>query len=229
MEHDKIVNMEGSIMEKMIDGKKYYLYTSLSRELKKIYQGEIYNFLCRLGFEYQGFRSWYKGLYTREFELKYNREIIICEDQFRIIGVAILKNDLKEKKICTLRVARECQHQGIGHNLVELSMHQLNTDKPMITLHKSKLNQFEKLLAYYNFVLEQTQKHYYSIFSTELVFNGLLPEKELLFNKIELMDMEKIYRDFVHAGKKNLEEYMDACIRCWYNREQMRQIHMFKA
>lgn len=215
-------------MKKIINGKRYYLYTSLSLELKKIYQCEIYKFLCRLVFEYQGFRSWYQELYTEEFELKCNREIIICEDQFRIVGVAIIKNDLQEKKICTLRVAREYQHQGIGHNLVEMCMQQLHTDKPMLTLHKSKLNQFEKLLSYYNFKLEQTQKHYYSIFSTELVFNGLLPEKELIFNKIELMDMEKLYRVVVLSGKKNFEVYVDACIRCWYNRAQMRQINMFE-
>ena len=133
-------------MKKIINGKRYYLYTSLSQELKKIYQSEIYKFLYRLVFEYQGFRSWYQRLYTEEFELKYNREIIICEDQFQIVGVAIIKNDLQEKKICTLRVTREYQHQGIGHNLVEMCMQQLHTDKPMITLHTSKLNQFEKLL-----------------------------------------------------------------------------------
>lgn len=215
-------------MKKMINGKKYYLYSSLSQGLKKVYQYEIYKFLCRLVFEYQGFQSWYEGLYTEEFELKYNREIIICEEQFRIVGVAIIKNDLQEKKICTLRVAREYQHQGIGHNLVEMCMQQLHTDKPMITLHKSKMNQFEKLLSYYNFELEQTQKHYYSIFSTELVFNGLLPEKELVFNKIELMDMDKLYRMVVLRGKKNFEDYVDACIRCWYNRAKMRQIKLLE-
>lgn len=220
--------MEEGRMEKMISGKRYFLYTSLSRELKNIYQCEIYKFLGRLVFEYQGFRSWYQGLFGEEFELKYNREIIICEEQFRIAGVAIIKNDLQEKKICTLRVAREYQHQGIGHNLIEMCMQQLHTDKPMITLHKSKMNQFEKLLNYYNFELEQIQKHYYSIFSTELVFNGLLPEKEFIFNKIEQMDMEKIYRFYVLSGKKNFEDYVDACIRCWYNREQMRQISMFE-
>ena len=138
-------------MEKMISGKRYLLYTSLSRELKKIYQYEIYKFLGRLVFEYQGFRIWYQELFVEEVELKFNREIIICEEQFRLAGVAIIKNDLQEKKICTLRVAQEYQHQGIGHNLIEMCMQRLHTDKPMITLHKSKLKQFEKLLNYYNF------------------------------------------------------------------------------
>ena len=53
-------------------------------------------------------------------------------------------------------------------------------------------------------------------------------QKELIFNKIELMDMEKLYRAVVLSGKKNFEDYVDACIRCWYNRAQMRQINMFE-
>lgn len=213
-------------MEKMINDKSYFLYSSLSREFKRIYRYEIYKFLERLIIEYQGFDKWYKDLFFDSVELKDNREIIICADEFRIAGVAILKNDLQEKKICTLRVAKDYQNQGIGHNLIEMCMKQLDTDKPMITLHKSKLKQFEKIFSYYNFELEQTQKHYYSIFSTELVFNGLLPDKKHIFNKIELMDMEKIYIFFVRSGKKNFEDYIDTCIRCWYNREQMRQINM---
>ena len=212
----------------MINGKRFYSYTSLSQELKKIYQHEIYKFLSRLAFEYQGFQSWYQGLYTDGFELKYNREIIICEDEFRIAGVAIIKNDLQEKKICTLRVAQEYQHQGIGHNLVEICMRQLHTDHPMITLHRSKLNQFEKILSYYNFELEQTQKHYYSIFSTELVFNGRLPEKESLFNKIELMDIERLYRKFILGSNKNFEDYVDTYIRHWYYREQIKNFNMLE-
>lgn len=214
-------------MDKIINGQRYYLYTSLSRDLKKIYQCEIYKFLSRLVFEYQGFKAWYRNLYD-ELELKYNREIIICEDQFRIVGVAIIKNDLKEKKICTLRVLQEYQRKGIGHNLVELCMQILQTDKPMITLHKSKLNQFEKLLTYYDFELEQTQQHYYSIFSTELVFNGMLPEKEFIFNRIEILDMKNLYKVFLLSGKNNFEDYVDACIQYWYNREQVKRTNMIK-
>lgn len=215
-------------MEKMINGKRYYLYTSLSHDLKKIYQCEIYKFLSRLVFEYQGFKCWYKELYANESELKNDREIIICEDEVHILGIAIIKNGLNEKKICTLRVAQEYQHQGIGHNLIEMCMRQLHTDAPMMTLHKSKFNQFSKLLDYYDFKLEQAQKHYYSIFSTELVFNGFLPEKRLDFSKIELMDMGRIYRTFILSGKKDFEDYVDACIRYWYCREQMRPLNILE-
>ena len=213
-------------MDKIINGKRYYLYTSLSQDLKKVYKYEIYKFLCSLVLEYCGFNDWYQRLYMGEYELKPNREIVICEDNLRLVGVAIIKNDINEKKICTLRVARDCQRQGIGHNLVELCMRELYTDTPMITLHKSKLNQFEKLLSYYNFHLEQTQNHYYSIFSTELVFNGHLPEKETFLSKIEIMDIERMYLEFVKSGRKSFDEYLDACIRCWDLSANSKMINM---
>lgn len=215
-------------MEKIINSKKYFFYSSLPHELKKIYCEEIYRFLSRLIFEYQGFQNWYNRLFEISYNLKQNREIVICEHQLNIVGIAIIKNDLNEKKICTLRVSKSHQRQGIGHKLIEMCFEQLNTEKPMITLHKNKLNQFEKLLNYYDFELEQTQKHYYSIFSTELVFNGTLPQKEFAFNQIELMDMEQLYRKFIYSRKQNFEDFVDACIQCWYHRENMRQVRMLE-
>lgn len=210
-------------MNKIKNNKKYFLYSSLSHDIKKVYYNEIYRFLNRLVVEYSGFRDWYQKLFLSTYELNKNREIIICENQLRIAGVAIVKNDGNEKKICTLRVAKDCQRQGIGHTLVEMSFGYLNTEKPMITLHKNKLRQFEKILCDYNFELEQTQKHYYNMFSTELVYNGKLPQKEFVFSRIELFDMEEIYRSFVECGKKNLEEYVDACIRRLCQIERIRR------
>lgn len=215
-------------MENVINNKKYFLYSSLSRELKIIYCAEIYKFLKRLVFEYQGFHEWYNGLFTNDCDLKFNREIIICEDHLNLAGIAIIKNGCDEKKICTLRVAKGFQHQGIGHNLVELCFQQLNTEKPMITLHKSKLNQFEKILNYYNFELVQTKRHYYNIFNTELVFNGSLPDKKILFNHIEVFDMERLYRRIMVMGKIDLDEYLDECIRYWYQKEQVRRFEMLE-
>lgn len=162
-----------------IIGIRYFLYSSLPEETQQKYKNKIYKFLWHLVFEYKGFRNWYQNLYEEGFELKSNREIIICEREAQIIGIAIIKNDLHEKKICTLKVARKYQNQGIGHHLVEMCIRQLHISKPMITLHKSKFHQFEKLLNDYSFELKQTCKHYYSYFSTELVFNGLLPEKKI--------------------------------------------------
>lgn len=167
---------------KTIDNNCYFLYSNLTPEVKLIYKDMIYRFLFMLNFEYRGFYEWYDRLFISKYELDYCRDIIICERNFELAGVAIIKNDECEKKICTLRVSKKYRNNGIGHRLIELSMEYLNTEKPMITLHKNKFNQFEHLLDYYNFNLEQTKKNYYYLFNKELVYNGCLPDRNTMVN-----------------------------------------------
>ena len=107
-----------------------------------------------------------------------------------------------------------------------MSLEWLEDDHPIITMHKMKQNEFSSLLTYYGFQLEQTQRHYYNIFSTELVYNGILPEKKILFNKIEMLDIEKLYRRFVSTGSSNFEAFLEECLYVWYLRENERRMIM---
>lgn len=141
-------------------------------------------------------------------------------------GVAILKSAKNEKKICTLRVAGPFQRQGIGRTLMELSFDWLQDDKPLITMHKSKQHEFAPLLDYYGFVLEQTQRNYYHVFNTELSYNGVLPPKKLFFNKLELLDIDMWYKDFISSGKYDLTDFVEECINKWLIQEQKRQLEM---
>ena len=211
-----------------IKEQQYFKYSMLSYLEQSIYYDKIYKFVNRLVWEYPGFKQWYTGLFNDQKQLNYTREIIICEKDFNIAGIAILKNDRYEKKICTLRVAKEYQKQGIGSRLIELSFEWLQDDSPMITMHKVKQVEFQPLLDYYGFKLEQKQRNYYNIFSTELVYNGALPEKELIFNKIELLDVQKLYKKFVVTGKYNFNEFLEECIRVWQEKEYYRRREMIK-
>ena len=112
---------------------QYRIYSAFSVFEKNLYYKEIYNFLKRLNIEYPGFSRWYKGLFLENKELWDDREIIICEKEYRIAGVSILKSTEEEKKICTLRVAAPFQRQGIGRKLMEMSFEWLQEDKPLIT------------------------------------------------------------------------------------------------
>lgn len=213
-------------MNKIDVNEKYSIYSTFSAFEKVLYYSQIYNFLKRLNIEYPGFSKWYKGLFLENKELQNGREIIICEKEYCIAGIAILKSTEEEKKICTLRVAAPFQRQGIGRKLMEMSFEWLQEDKPLITMHKSKQHEFASLLEYYGFVLEQTQWNYYNIFSTELSYNGILPEKKIFFNKIEILDIDIWYKDFIASGSKNLKEFVEKCILKWYEREQRRRIEM---
>ena len=212
----------------MKNDERYTKYSAFSFWEKKTYYNQIYVFLKWLNLEYPGFNTWYDNLFTENKELKSGREIIICEKEYSIAGIAILKSTEEEQKICTLRVAKRSQRQGIGKRLMELSFEWLQNDKPLLTMHSTKQHQFRHLMQYYGFELEQKNRNYYNIFSTELVYNGVLPAKKILFNRLERIDIDLFYKKYVSEGKYDLSEFVEACIHCWYIREQQRRIVMAK-
>ena len=61
-----------------------------------------------------------------------------------------------------------------------------------------------------------------------MVYNGVLPAKQILFNRLERIDIDLFYKKYVSEGKYDLSEFVEACIHCWYIREQQRRIVMAK-
>lgn len=206
---------------------RYLKYSKLSPEEGIRVSTYIYLFTRFLNLEYPNFDNWYDSLFENRFQLKKEREIIICQVDKDIAGVAILKKSDSERKICTLRVDRHYRHNGIGRHLMEMSFEVLEDEKPLITMHTSKYSQFSSLLKRYNFELEQRQKHYYSIFSTELVFNGILPEKEIALNRIELVDFYSLIQDFLKTGSDNFEQYINVFLAKCAERERNRYLLEF--
>ena len=168
---------------------KEIYFSQLSIIEMPIYQQLVFQFLKKLKFEYPSFTKWYSNLFSNGV-LNTNREIIICEAFNVIVAVAILKYD--EKKICTFRVSESFQKNGIGKHLMEKCFEVLETDKPLITVHNKRRYQYNNLFQYYGFTLEQTN-HFYYWYNTELAYNGVLPEKNILINKVILID----YIDFI--------------------------------
>lgn len=154
----------------------YFAYFSNEDVLSQNrFRYEIFRFLWPLCFEYPRFALWYRELFGTNGKLSSNREIVICLHNICIIGVAILKKTNEEKKICTLRVDKKYQHNGIGKVLIEKSLEWLAIDKPLVTVQESKAFQFERLFKYYGFALEQQWPRYYSFWEIEQVYNGELP------------------------------------------------------
>lgn len=185
-----------------------------------IYYIQILMFLKRLKREYPEFNDWYKQLYINNMNLKKNREILICKVNDSIAGVSILKSDENEKKICTFRVKEEFQGNGIGKKLMEKSFEYLNTDKPLITIHKSKQRQFQQMFEYFNFKLEQENKNYYKLFNTELAYNGELPKKKIWLNELQIVNFEKYILNMFHKKEDNINEN----IKCILN-EYLKYCH----
>ena len=203
---------------RIIDNKLYFKYSELPPEQMSLYYTQIRKFVKKLVFEYTDFRKWFLKLFQNGAVLKEGREIILCECDYQLAGIAILKNDGNEKKICTLRVAKTFQRNGIGQNLMELSFEWLNEDKPLITIHDSKRQEFKKLFERYDFQLEEERKGYYRLFSTELVYNGVLPEKQFFFNRIEVVDLQEEIKRYILSGEKNFNMFIERWLfRQWIN------------
>ena len=209
-------------MKKERNGFFYYKYSELSLLEKELYYTHIYYFLRHLVFEYPFFIEWYKNLFMSNFCLKSEREILICEKDFSIAGIAILKNNYKEQKICTLRINPRYRKCGIGKVMIAKSLDWLETDKPLITVHKHKSKEFSSLFKYYDFKLEQKNWSYYNLFSTELVYNGCLPGYNIILNKLQAGNIH--LSDKLLKSKNNiftlLEQNIDFIIAHDINKQQ---------
>lgn len=122
--------------------------------------------------QYPAFSAWYGNLFTDDMRLKPEREIIVCEKEYEIAGVTILKSTKEESKICTMYVAEQYRHNGLGRRLMELSLEWLENDKPVITLDKSKEPDFAGILKHFGFVLQEENCGLYNPGKVELIYNG---------------------------------------------------------
>lgn len=161
-----------------MEGFEFVYFSKMHIIEKQLYHELVHTFLKDLSKEYRDFESWYQGLFIFN-DICPDREIVICRNSFEIAGVTILKKTGSEQKICTLRVLPRYQNLGIGKQLVKLSLEWLENDKPLITVHATKLLQFYPLFHYFNFKLEQQNWSYYSLFNLELAYNGELPTRHI--------------------------------------------------
>lgn len=195
------------------NGYNYIYFSKLETSLRSAYRSNIFYFLYNLIYEYPFFTGWYKNLFGNENNIQKEREIIVCEYKSKIVGVAILKATKTENKICTLRVAEDFRRIGIGKELFNRSLEWLEDEKPLITIHKRQEEQFSHLLNYFDFKLEQKKLGYYSLFSTEFVYNGELKGRNIVLNKLEKVNLEETIRKKLAEGSKgfipNLKEAID--------------------
>lgn len=185
-----------------------YIFYSEEELMNKIkWHRHIVEFLSLLTYEYPGFKAWFSDLFKAEWELKNEREIIICCKGANLAGIIILKKDVNERKICTLRVAESFKGLGIGKNLIALALEWLECEKPLITLRKSKKAEFESIFDFYGFQLEQKNFSYYKWFSTELAYNGELPPKSLFTKKFEVVDWQRLMKNSMIPHHIKFEDF----------------------
>lgn len=117
-----------------------------------------------------------------------------------LAGLAILKKDIYEKKICTFHIKKEFRRNGLGNYLMDACIKFLGTTSPMITIAKSRIipndNNYLSFINFFNkyypnqFKCLQKLKDYYRDEYDEYVFNGKLPK--ISQNKIKTIKIHLI-------------------------------------
>lgn len=160
----------------------------------------IRNILADLELCYPNFSLWIEKVFC-ELKSSDKRRIILAIDGdfFHILGVAIIKNTSQEKKICTLRVLREYQGQGIGTVLLESAIKALQDPRPLITVSELQIDIFKPFLEKYGFLLKDKVKSLYRVGKYEYFFNKKYEHTTVL------LSIRPIYADAIFLGKKTVE------------------------
>lgn len=130
----------------------------------------IYYYLSDAKRFYPDFDVWYFTNVIPSIARK-EKQILMMKDEKNLKGIAIVKNTLKEKKICTLRVMEGYQNRGIGLKLFEKSFETLHTRFPLLSVSEEKYLDFKKIFDYYGFKLTSVIEGYYRTGKKELFFN----------------------------------------------------------
>ncbi|MEB6857896.1 GNAT family N-acetyltransferase [Proteus cibi] len=145
-------------------------YSSFFSSNNQVLGVQINHFLSNISALYPNFNDWlqYK-FYQPSYESQ--RKIIIAHNGTMLLGVALLKKSHDENKICTLYTSPFHQGQGIGSQLVDLSLQYFDSPDVLITVAQEKLIELAPILKSKGFVCTASIKGMYRPESTELFFN----------------------------------------------------------
>jgi len=133
----------------------------------------VYSNIAHLEQSYPKFKEWYTTKVVDGI-MNGSRSFIIELRDGKIAGVAILKDDVSEKKVCTISVDKEFQAKGLGFRLFEKSMRLLDTDKPLASVSENRLPEFEKIFQHFNYECSAEYRGLYIPRKSEFSFNGVL-------------------------------------------------------
>lgn len=131
---------------------------------------QINLFLKELKTLYPNFNYWLENkFYKPSYDTQ--RKIIIAHNGDLLLGVALLKKSIDENKICTLYTSPLYKGQGIGSQLIDLSLQYFDSPDVLITVAQEKLIELAPILKSKGFTFTSANKGMYRPDSTESFFN----------------------------------------------------------
>lgn len=114
---------------------------------------EVKDILDDIKHLYPNFDSWLKFRFQKGNLERGLRKILVARTAGCIAGVALLKKQNKERKICTFYVSPLFRSQGIGSQLMIQALNWLGTNKPLITVSEERKESLEPILIKFKFSL----------------------------------------------------------------------------
>ena len=130
--------------------------------------------LLGLSLNYPGFHGWFWRKLFWGF-LNGRRTFLLAMHRDKIAGLAILKNEIRESKICTLFVDKRYRRAEVGSMLLDTSIQVLSAQNgalPFITVPERRIDSLGPLLESRGFVLTDVRFGHYLPNMNEYLFNG---------------------------------------------------------
>lgn len=127
---------------------------------------------------YPNHKEWFYNIHLPKCIKDINNYTILFvrNSDNEIIGVACLRYENKERKICSLYISENHRNKGIGTKLLEESMKWLKTTKPFITITKDNIKYYENFIKKYDWELKEIQPGFYNKEYTEYCYNYTITE-----------------------------------------------------
>lgn len=107
------------------------------------------------------------------------RDVITIMVNEEVVGIAIVKKENEERKLCKIYVDTNYRDGEITAKLLEEAFSFLETTKPLISINESMLDMFQGIIKKYNWKKMQVlPEGYYNENSREIVFNGFIRRLE---------------------------------------------------
>lgn len=127
--------------------------------------------LAPLKATYPGFSNWYWSKVVPGI-LRGTRAILRQGSLNAPLGLAIVKRDSAENKICTLWVSEVGRGRGLGRELLEEAIDWIGDDHPLFTVPAHRYEEFQPLMERFRFQETQRLNSLYRPGVVEHIYNG---------------------------------------------------------
>jgi len=132
-----------------------------------------FNILKPLSELYPDFNNWYWDKVVPGI-INGSDKMILAENKSGLVGISIVKDSFAEKKLRALRISDKYQRKGYGLYLIDESLKQLGSSKPVVSVAEEMINDYSRIfINRYDFDMTHVYKGLYRKDKLEYEFNGL--------------------------------------------------------